>query len=275
MNDHAFLCSTTYCDCHHPDIQRLAKSIMVKGDTQRKTAVRLFYWVRDQIKYRVGLWNYRASETLEIGKGTCTNKANLLVALLRAVGIPAGYCVMTVKGREYLGPIVLPMFENRIARTSRHIYCCARVDGEWRRIDPSDDAEFVEQIGYFNPVACLVEWNGNHDALLNFDASHILHEDRRLPNIDPIIAKKPRNARGPILTTANIYIDFLRENQTRAQSRQHLQKLFIAWLKDRHYILYWLFHASAHYREWKEKWKADNASIYSANSYQEDFEKEN
>lgn len=253
MNERDFLKSTIWCDLHHPEIQMLAQSMAVTSHSQRETAVRLFYWVRDQIKYRVGLWNYRASETLSIRKGTCSNKANLLVALLRAAGIPASYCVMTVKGREYLGPIVMPMFQNRIAKISRHVYCCAKLEGSWRRIDPSDDAAFVEQIGYFNPVACMVEWNGGHDALLNFDASHVLHEEWPLPDIDSVIGKKPKNARCPILTVANIYIDFLRANQTRATDRHHLQKLFVKWLKGRYYFLYVLFHISVQYREWMEK----------------------
>ena len=39
---------------------------------------------------RVGLYSDTSSETLQRGYGSCSNKANVLVAILRALNIPAG-----------------------------------------------------------------------------------------------------------------------------------------------------------------------------------------
>ena len=104
MND--FLKETEYCDWSNSEIKSAAEKIIVNLTEPKEKTVALFYWVRDNIYYRVGLWNRKASETLAERKGTCTNSANLFIAFNRAIGIPAGYYVMKVNGREYFGPIV-------------------------------------------------------------------------------------------------------------------------------------------------------------------------
>ena len=89
-NLESFLQETEYCDCNHPVIKKLTEDFRSRYSNQRDLAVALFHFVRDDILYRVGLWNKKASETLDEKTGVCTNNANLLVALLRSVGIPAG-----------------------------------------------------------------------------------------------------------------------------------------------------------------------------------------
>ena len=61
----------------------------LKDDAEK--GINLFYWVRDEIKYRplvpLGLFDdYRASKTLESGVGFCVEKAALLIALARGRG---------------------------------------------------------------------------------------------------------------------------------------------------------------------------------------------
>ena len=64
---------------------------------KRVTLVRAMYeFVRDEIRHSWDVQDKRvtksASEVLEQGVGICWAKANLLAALLRACGIPAGIC---------------------------------------------------------------------------------------------------------------------------------------------------------------------------------------
>ncbi|MDQ3357003.1 MAG: transglutaminase-like domain-containing protein [Actinomycetota bacterium] len=80
--------------------------------------MRLYRFVRDEIPYAFGPWGVRASQTLAQGTGTCTNKANLLVALLRAAGIGAAYGVLRVDTQHYFGPIG-PDFLTRRGRSPR------------------------------------------------------------------------------------------------------------------------------------------------------------
>lgn len=229
--DHVFLEETPWCDFGHQHIREQAGKLRKPHDTRKDTAVRMFHWVRDRIRYRVGLWNMKASETLQSGEGSCTNKANLLVALLRAAGIPAGYCVMTVKGQDYMGPIVLPIFRGMISKKSSHIYCCVRTDGRWVRCDPSDDIELVEKTGYFNPMTTLINWDGISDGLLYLNTDHILKDEWPHPNIDHIFAKTPRPLTKIPVRVGNRYIAFLRENVERVTDMERLQRRFMHWLR--------------------------------------------
>ena len=243
-----YLRETRYCDFGHDLIRGLHNDLVAGEEEPREKAVRMFYWVRDNIKYRVGYWNSKASETLIIGKGTCTNKANLLVALLRASGIPAGYGVMKVKGEEYLGPIVLPIFKDLISKIGRHIYCYVHLEDRWIKCDPSDDQDFVEQTGYFNPTSTLVDWNGREDALLNLAPDHILRDEGPADSIDHLMDKKlSMVSRSFVLRVANLYIDFLRENNRRIDDIECLQRLFQKWLKKNHLSHYCLFNVVSLY----------------------------
>jgi transglutaminase-like putative cysteine protease len=94
-----------YCDRDHPSIRATAARLRDETLSAREQAVRLFRFVRDEVRYFFGPWGVCASETLATREGTCSNKNNLFVALLRCVGIPAAYGVLRVNAREYFGNI--------------------------------------------------------------------------------------------------------------------------------------------------------------------------
>src|SRR5215475_5911384 len=104
----------TLIDSDHPKIRAYASRIA--GDSAgRETALRLYYAVRDELRYDpyntpMKAEAYRASTTLEAGRGFCINKAGLLAAVCRAAGIPArvGYAdvrnhITTERLTELLG----------------------------------------------------------------------------------------------------------------------------------------------------------------------------
>ncbi len=99
---HDALAVSAYCDHDHGAIRArvadLARHVGDAGDVG--LAVGAFEFVRDEVLYAFGPWGVRASKTLESRQGTCTNKANLLIALLRAAGIPAAYGVMRTSTRR-------------------------------------------------------------------------------------------------------------------------------------------------------------------------------
>ncbi len=89
---------TFFMDYEHPLIQEkvreLTHGIPEKDDISK--AVKLFYFVRDKIKYSVknaresyNKENWKSSLTLKRGFGFCIPKSILLVSLARAVGIPS------------------------------------------------------------------------------------------------------------------------------------------------------------------------------------------
>jgi len=240
-NLRSFLEETEYCDCNHKDIQGVVDSFRKKYPDQKELAIALFYYVRDGFLYRVGHWNKKASETLLEKKGVCTSKSNLLVALLRAAGIPAGYGVMKVEGKEYFGKIVPSFLTSKIASKSTHIYTCVYLNNRWIKCDPSDDKKFSENTCYFNPQCNLVDWDGENDAMLNLKSDHILSDQSPLADIDDIIRKKPRSSAKLTVKAGNFYVEFLRENPVRITNLAQLESLFKKWLKKNHFFFHYFF----------------------------------
>lgn len=238
MGENNYLKETIYCDSQNILIKQKAEEITKDLHDKRDMAITIFYWVRDNIKYRVGFWQKSASDTLKNGVGTCTNKANLFVAFCRAKNIPSGYGIMKVYGQEYFGPIVLPLFKKKINEISTHVYACCFLENKWVRCDPSADRELSEKTSYFNSQSTLVDWNGYSDAMEKLQDNHIISDNYPLNNIDNIISKKHRRGKKNIIKIANLYIKFLRENNKIIKDPNCLQNLFVEWLKAKYFLLY-------------------------------------
>jgi len=236
-----FLKETEYCDFSHSKIKSVSQKITENLKDDREKAVAIFYWVRDEIYYRVGLWNQKASKTLEEKKGTCTNSANLFIALCRSVGIPAGYYVLRVKGQQYFGPIVPKLLKKTISKESVHIHAGVYLNNKWVKCDPSDDFEISQKTSHLNPQSKLIEWDGKKDAVLNLEHEHIIKEEGPLANIDNKISKKPKTAKGIIIKIANYYIDFLRESGHNIKSVDDLENRFKKWIKKKQVFYYYIY----------------------------------
>lgn len=243
-----YLKKTEYCDSDHPEIRSLAAAVTAGHDTDRDKAVALFHWVRDNIIYRVGLWNRKASETLREREGTCTNKSNLLVALLRACRIPAGYGLLKVDGQRYWGPATPRMIAKHVGSVGIHLYTGVFLD-RWVRTDPSDDRYLCENIGYINPTATLLDWDGLSDATIPIDPAYIYSDQFPLADIDAMMRKKPRNARGIKLSICNVFIKYLRETRQRFDAPEEVESAFLAYLKIHHPLYYRLLMISSGVKE--------------------------
>ncbi len=85
--------ATEYIDSSHPEVASLA-SELAEGKTDLYGIVSdMSHWVSDNIEYdsACGTFVAKASWTLSERRGTCDEYANLLIALCRALGIPARY----------------------------------------------------------------------------------------------------------------------------------------------------------------------------------------
>jgi transglutaminase-like putative cysteine protease len=91
-----FLASTDVVDWYHPDVQTAAWLLAGGESDPIKIARRCFEWVRDETQHCMDFGRSevtcRASEVLTHGTGFCYAKSHLLAALLRANGVPAGFC---------------------------------------------------------------------------------------------------------------------------------------------------------------------------------------
>ncbi len=247
-----FLQETRYCDFKHPLIQRTARELTQQSLTNQEKAVVLFNYVRDRIRYQFGRWSKKASVTLREGRGMCTNSANLFIALLRANEIPAGYGIMKVRGPNYLGSLVLPIFQKKVSPRSVHIYSQVFLNGKWVKADPTIDLDFSKKVNHLDPSLRLAYWNGKTDQLLEIKPSDVFEDIGPLANIDNQLDKKPRHAKGIPLTIANLYLEFLRQNAHRIKVASMLQESFLSWLKRKYPFYYFLLKASLRIKKEKK-----------------------
>ena len=89
-----YLIPTYYIDSDHPQVVEFANKNSGAGDSEIEKAVRLYYAVRDVIKYdpysiEPSKESMKASSVLNKGKGYCVAKAVLLAACARSQKIPA------------------------------------------------------------------------------------------------------------------------------------------------------------------------------------------
>jgi transglutaminase-like putative cysteine protease len=99
-----FLRPTEIIDWKHPTVLSKAKQLSTNATGTLQLAQRCFEWVRDQIQHSIDFRRNpvtcSASEVLLSGTGFCYAKSHLLAALLRANGIPAGFCYQRLSGER-------------------------------------------------------------------------------------------------------------------------------------------------------------------------------
>lgn len=90
----AYLAASAVVDFDHPRVAALAQQLRSAG-TPEDYAARCFEWVRDQVVHAADTdhdgVSCSASQVLESRVGLCFAKSHLLVALLRAGGVLAGF----------------------------------------------------------------------------------------------------------------------------------------------------------------------------------------
>jgi len=91
-----YLLETEELDFSHSAIKEKAEELKVKSTTEIQLIKEVFEFVRDEITHSWDIQSSRitrkASEVFIFREGICYAKSNLLAALLRCLGIPAGFC---------------------------------------------------------------------------------------------------------------------------------------------------------------------------------------
>jgi transglutaminase-like putative cysteine protease len=134
-------------DSHHTTISAFAGEKAGDARDSRQKAIRLYYAVRDGIRYdpysiELTVEGLKASHTLSAGRGWCVPKAILLAAGCRAVGIPArlGFAdvrnhLSTARMREAMKTDVFYW----------HGYTAIYLDGNWVKATPAFNIELCER----------------------------------------------------------------------------------------------------------------------------------
>lgn len=96
-------------DYSHPLVKALASELAHGLKSDVEIAKVCFEYVRDKIRhsgdYKDNITTYKASEVLEHKTGWCYAKSILLATLLRAKGIPTGFCYQRLSCSEYLDDV--------------------------------------------------------------------------------------------------------------------------------------------------------------------------
>ena len=159
-----YLKPTPAINCEAKPIIEKARDLTKGEENIIDKAKRLFYFVRDKIKYNPYSpfylpEHYRASNILLRGEGYCVQKAALLAALARATGIPARLRFADI--RNY----IVPEKQAKSLGTNLYVYHGydeLYIEGNWVKATPAFDIKMCQE----NRII-PVEFDGKNDAVLH------------------------------------------------------------------------------------------------------------
>lgn len=177
-----YLKPTPIIDSDSESVREKAQELTQGLEEPIEKAKALFYFVRDHIKYNVYVpkhlaENFRASETLSRGQGYCVQKAVLLVALARAVGIPArlGFAIIR---NNLISPKLYQVMKTNILPW--HGYAELYLQEKWVKATPAFDLKLCQRSSIIP-----VEFDGRNDAKFS------RHNQGGKPHIEYLMDRGP------------------------------------------------------------------------------------
>jgi transglutaminase-like putative cysteine protease len=157
-----YLRPTTLVDSDNADVMAFAKEVVGNETDETEKAKKLYLAVRDRFPYdyyHIVLTEeaMKASSVLKKGRGYCVEKANLLGAAARAVGIPSrfGFAdVINHIGAEKLRALL------QTDVFAFHGYVELFLDGKWVKATPAFNKSLCEKLG-----VNALEFNGREDSV--------------------------------------------------------------------------------------------------------------
>ena len=141
------LLPTAMVESDHPEVRKFADQHSDASASATDNAVSIYYAVRDDFRYDpysidLSERGLSASHVLSTGRGWCVNKAVLLAACCRAIGIPArlGYAdvrnhLSTERMRKKMGTDLFVW----------HGYTSILLDEKWMKATPAFNIELCEK----------------------------------------------------------------------------------------------------------------------------------
>ena len=158
-----YLKATAAIDSDHESVIKTAGNLTRACSTDAEKAVKLFYFVRDSVRYNLFMISvfkedFVASRILKWGKGYCVQKAVLLTALGRASGIPSRLVFAKIKNHLVPDHIIRQLKTNIFPR---HGYNQFFLNGKWISAAATFDKDLCDK----NRLP-TVEFDGKTDAIL-------------------------------------------------------------------------------------------------------------
>ncbi len=167
VNLDEYLKSTKMCDSDNPIIIQKAHELTDSASADKEKAIMIFNYIRDEIVFFMDPYFEKASNTLTKAQGFCVGKANLQIALLRAINIPARYHVVHLNKDcmiPFLPKWILKLFPPVI---DHHPTCECYLNGKWIACDSTFDKDLIESAklkGYISEeFFSQIDWDGEND----------------------------------------------------------------------------------------------------------------
>lgn len=147
-------------DYDHPKVKSTAQNLTSGLIQPLEKLEKIFDYVRDDIKFGFPpKWDQvKASETIQYGRGYCTTKATLMLALCKAAGISARIHtgLIDVKIMRGIFPdFVFPMMPEQ----GGHSWTEVKLNGEWKSID-----SYINDIPLYNKAIIKLHQSGLQSA---------------------------------------------------------------------------------------------------------------
>jgi transglutaminase-like putative cysteine protease len=157
-----YLRSTEFIDSDHPDVRAFAERHTAGASDHREGAVKLYYAVRDTFQYDPYVLDLRresmkASALLKKTRGFCIEKALLLAASARAMGVPSRLSFYNVRNH---------VATERLAKALERDYLVFHgaaemyLDGKWIKTTPAFNKRLCDYLG-----VDAIEFDGTSDAI--------------------------------------------------------------------------------------------------------------
>ena len=162
-----------FIDSDNAAVRAFAEGIAGTGEGDIERGVRLYYTVRDLIRYDPYDINctpegFRASTCLERGRGFCITKAALLAASARAVGIASRVGFGDVRNHLATPRLIEFMGTDEFVF---HGYTELFLDGRWVKATPAFNLSLCDRFGVLP-----LEFDGREDSLFHpYDAAGRRH----------------------------------------------------------------------------------------------------
>jgi hypothetical protein len=159
-----YLRPTEFFDHDHAAVADFADAAVEGVSSDVEKSVKLFYAIRDSIRYdpyqmQATAEHYKASYAVTHESSYCIPKANLLVACARRVGIPAAIGLSDVTNH-----MCTERLQKVIGDTDlfpHHGYAAMLLHGEWIKAAPAFNIQLCDKFD-----VTPTEFDGRHDALL-------------------------------------------------------------------------------------------------------------
>ncbi|MDH7911227.1 transglutaminase family protein [Winogradskyella sp. SYSU M77433] len=178
-----YLKATSYIDYESKSIQDLVKAYKTLSDKEK--AISLYEKVRDDWRYdpytiSLEASNYKASHIAKRSSGNCVEKSVLLVAVYRAVGLPARLHLGKVKNHIAVERLTEKFGSNEL---TPHGMVNVRLNDKWLKLSPAFNKELCKKFNVdvldFDGVSdsFLQAYNSEGNQFMEYTADYGFFED--------------------------------------------------------------------------------------------------